>query len=98
LVKRATAEARGEWPRPALAMLTGSLTPDELIKIANEKAGDEREMTLSEGYFYIGQYYKVRGDKARALEYFDKTQKQGVLFYREHIAAQHELARTKRAQ
>ncbi len=98
LVKRTTAQAHGEWPRPALAMLMGSLTPDELIKIANEKTGDEREMTLSEGYFYIGQYYKVRGDDARAAEYFDKTQKQGILFYREHTASKHELAHIKKAQ
>src|SRR5262249_49374765 len=68
LVERAKADPRGDWPRPALALLSGDLTPDDMLKLLGSKTGDERQMTLAEGYFYLGQYYLGRGDKARARE------------------------------
>jgi lipoprotein NlpI len=95
LVKRATTELRGEWPRPALAMIAGAMTPDDVIKSVDDKKGDERQMALAEGYFYVGEYYLTTGDKKAAQTYFDKTREIGVIMYIEHIAAGLELARLK---
>jgi lipoprotein NlpI len=78
-------------------MLTGSMTPDELLKILEQKAGDDREMALSEGYFYLGQHYRARGDNVRAAEYFEKAFQQQVVIYLEHNASKHELAQIKKA-
>lgn len=87
----AATEARGEWPRPALALLAGALRPDEMLNRLDDKKGDDRAMALAEGYFYLGQYYTVRGDTEKARGYFEKTRQQQVLPYMEHIAAGFEL-------
>ena len=87
----AAAEAHGEWPRPALALLAGALRPEEMLNVLDVKKGDDRAMALSEGYFYLGQYYAVRGDTEKARSYFEKTRLQQVLPYMEHIAAGFEL-------
>jgi len=91
IVKRIVAEAGGEWPRPALAMLTGAITPEAMLKLLEEKKGDERHMALSEAYFYLGQYYLNVGDKKTAQAYFEKARELDVIIYTEHIAAGFEL-------
>lgn len=91
LVERAKAGSRGDWPRPALAVLAGHLGPDEMLKLLAGKSGDDRVTALAEGYFYLGQYYLVRGDKVKAKEFFEKTRRQNVVVYLEHMAAGFEL-------
>ena len=87
----AATQAHGEWPRPALALLAGALPPQEMLNMLDAKTGDDRAMALAEGYFYLGQYYAVRGDTEKARGYFEKTRLQQVLPYMEHIAAGFEL-------
>ena len=91
LLKRAAEEPTGGWPRPARAVLTGKLAPEEMLKLLERKTGDERRMAESEGYFYLGQYYLGRGDKAKAREYFDKARRANIIIYTEHTAAGFEL-------
>ena len=96
--ERASAEVGGEWPRPALALFAGALTPEQLLQRIEAKSGDEKQMMLAEGYFYLGQYYFVRGDQAKARFYFEKTRQLEVLVYAEHIASGFELQRMNAAQ
>jgi lipoprotein NlpI len=91
LLKRAGEESTGGWPRPARAVLAGKLSPEEMLKLLDRKTGDERRMAASEGYFYLGQYYLGRGDKAKAREYFEKTRQLNIILYTEHTAAGFEL-------
>ena len=91
IATRAKTEAAGEWPRPALAMLAGMLTPDAVLDGVRAKTGDEQAMALTEAYFFVGQLYYARGDKDKAREFFDKTRQMQVLPYLEHIAAGFEL-------
>jgi lipoprotein NlpI/transglutaminase-like putative cysteine protease len=95
LSQHAAAEPRGAWPRPALAMLNGLLTPEEMLAVLDQLKGDEHEFALTEAYFYLGQHYLALGDKSKARDYFEKTRKQRVLFYVEHTAARFELDRLK---
>ncbi|MFM9880200.1 MAG: DUF3857 domain-containing protein [Burkholderiaceae bacterium] len=90
-VELAKTQPRGEWPRPALAMLHGLMTPDEALATLDSKKGDDKEMALAEGYFYVGQQYYASGDKAKAAEYFSKAREKGVVIYIEHQAAGIEL-------
>jgi len=96
LVTRAAAEAGGEWPRAGLAMMTGKLSPDEMLKSLEKKQGDERQMALAEAYFYLGQYYLITGDRTKAQESFEKTRSLGIINYQETTAAEFELARLKK--
>lgn len=91
VAQRAATEAHGEWPRPGLAMLVGALSPADLLKVINQKSGDERHMALAEGYFYLAQDSLLRGDKNTAQSYLEKTRALGVIIYIEHVAAGFEL-------
>jgi lipoprotein NlpI len=93
MVKRATTEGQGAWPRPALAMMAGGVTPESLLAGLEAKAGDDRLMALAEGYFYVGQYHMTRGDQAKARDFFEKTRQLDVIMYTEHAAAGFELKR-----
>jgi lipoprotein NlpI len=92
LTKRA-AEAHGDWPRPALAMLAGNITPDEMLATIGAKSGDDRQMALAEGYFYVGEHYLTVGDTAKARDFFEKTRQLGVIIFYENKAAELELKR-----
>jgi lipoprotein NlpI len=91
LVKRAAAQANGPWPRPALAVLTGSMAPGDLVRLIERKSGDEGKMVASEGYFYLGQHFLARGEAAKARELFQKARQANVFIYTEHKAAEFEL-------
>ena len=97
IIKSAAAEAAGEWPRPALAVVTGAMPPAEMLKRIDQKKGDERDMALAEGYFYLGQRYLVVGDKKTAQSYFEKARQVGVFTYTEHMAAAFELQQLAKA-
>jgi lipoprotein NlpI len=91
--QRAAEEPRGAWPRPALAVLTGDVTAEEMLKLIERKSGDERTMALAEGYFYLAQYYLGRGETAKARKLLEDTRRLNVIIYVEHTAAGFELQR-----
>jgi lipoprotein NlpI len=91
LRERAAMNARGDWPRPALAVLAGKLTPEEMLRLLERKSGDARRMATAEGYFYLGQYYMGRGDKIKAGEFFEKVRRLNMVMNTEHKAAGFEL-------
>jgi lipoprotein NlpI/transglutaminase-like putative cysteine protease len=93
LAKQAAAEARGDWPRSALAMLAGDISPDEMLAGLNSKTGDDLRMALAEAYFYVGEHYLVLNDRDQARAFFAKTRYLGVINFTEHIAAGFELGR-----
>ena len=88
---RAGADPRGDWPRPALAMVNGILAPEEMLKLLETKSGDEAREALAEAYFYLGERYLALGDKLKAREWFEKTRALNVIIYTEHVAAGFEL-------
>jgi lipoprotein NlpI/transglutaminase-like putative cysteine protease len=96
LAKRAT-DSHGDWPRPALAMLAGNITPDEMLASIDAKTGDDRLLALAEGYFYVGEHYLTLGDIAKARGFFEKTRQLDVIIYYENIAAAFELRRLQEA-
>src|SRR5262249_45288383 len=67
------------------------LAPEDMLKQLAGKTGDDRVAALTEGYFYLGQYYLAQGDKVRAREFFEKTRRQNITVYLEHTAAGVEL-------
>lgn len=93
IVAQAAAAKGGEWPRPALAMLTGELPPQDLLKLLDGKKGDDRQMALSEGYFFLAERSLALGDFDGAKSYFEKSREQQVIVYTEHTVAGFELQR-----
>jgi len=85
--------AKGAWPRPALAMLAGQIGPEEVLAEVARKDGDERELALTEAWFYIGEYWSSRSQGERARDAFEKAHATGITHYLEYIAAGLELQR-----
>jgi lipoprotein NlpI len=83
----------GDWPRPALAMLAGRLSPEQVIEQLERKKGDERELGLAEGWFYLGQHFINQGQPDKARDAFEKARAKGITMYIEHVAAGFELQR-----
>lgn len=84
---------QAEWPRPALALALGDLTPEAMWQQVERLSGDERTLARVEAWFYLGQYQLQRGDVAAARHAFEQCRAHGVTFYIEHFAAGIELAR-----
>ena len=93
LRKHAAAEPRGDWPRPALAMLAEHITPEDMSALAAKKPGDEAEMNGTEADFYRGEFYLSNGDVAKARDAFTASRARGVIIYTEYIASGFELER-----
>jgi Tetratricopeptide repeat len=91
LLARAGTNPRGDWPRPALAVVAGKLLPEEMLKLLERKGGEERKMASTEGYFYLGRYYMERRDKTKAREYFERALQVNIVTSAEHKAAGFEL-------
>lgn len=91
LAARCAAHPRGEWPQPALAMLAGALSPQDMLAQVNRKSGDELAMTQTEAYYYLGQRALAEGDLKSAREDFEKVRDLGVLPYIEYSASRFEL-------
>ena len=89
----ADADPKGAWPRPALAMFGGQLTPEQVIEQIGAKSGDDRELALAEGWFYIGEYQIGAKQPEKARDAFEKARAQGITRYIEHAAAGFELQR-----
>ena len=93
LLTAANAEPRGAWPRPALAMAAGQLTPEQLIEQIGRATGDELELALVEGWFHVGEYQLNAKQPDKAREAFEKVRAKGITRYVEHSAAGFELQR-----
>jgi transglutaminase-like putative cysteine protease/lipoprotein NlpI len=96
LVAFASADPKGNWPLPALAMFTGQLTPEQVIEQIDRKQGDDRELALAEGWFYIGEFQLNAKQPEKAREAFEKARAIGITRYVEHEAAGFELQRLGR--
>lgn len=93
LAKAAAADTTGAWPRPALALQAGLLTPEQMMAEVNKKTGDDLHMTLAEAWFYVGQYHKSQGAGELAAEAFRNVRSKQMTVYNEHVAAGFELNR-----
>jgi lipoprotein NlpI/transglutaminase-like putative cysteine protease len=87
----AAANSRADWPAPAIAMTYGLVTPEDVLKLVDEKKGEARDLALVEAYHAVAEWHLARGDKVKAAEYFQKTVDMGALTYVEHQSALTEL-------
>ncbi|MCE1245047.1 MAG: tetratricopeptide repeat protein [Firmicutes bacterium] len=80
-----------EWPKPVFRMLSESITPAECLKMAVDGEKDKMMQRKCEAYFYIGEYYLIKNDKAKAKEYFEKCVATGVNYFNEYYFSKAEL-------
>jgi len=85
------------WPNPLLALVAGSLGEDGVLQAAQRKQGDDKDMALTEAWYFIGQMRLASGNVPAAREAFENARKPGVSVYLEYQAAGWELARLEQA-
>ena len=98
LMAAARTNPEGEWPRPALALMAGLASPEQVMAGLEKKTGDDRQMALAEGWFYLGQFQKIRGESELAASSFRKARELDVTVYIEHVAAGFELQQLEKGQ
>lgn len=84
-----------DWPLPVLEMLSGRLTPQQLIAKVDSKDVGVREDHLSEAYYYIGKQYQFAQDASKAKDAFRKCLDQNVSMFIENSFALYELGQRK---
>lgn len=74
-------------------MLAGRLSPDRVLAQIDRKTGDDRQLALAEGWFYIGEYWLGEGNPDAARTAFENARAVGITPYLEYAAAGFELQR-----
>ncbi len=64
------AVADGPWPRPLLAMLSGAITPEQLVAQAESLSGDARVLAVGEAWFYLAHVHAARNEQQQAQRAF----------------------------
>jgi lipoprotein NlpI len=77
-------------------MFAGRASPEQVLEQIATKDGDERELALAEGWFYIGEHWLNQAQPEQAKDAFEKARSKGITHYIEHIAAGLELQRLGR--
>lgn len=98
LSAEAASGAKGEWPRPALAMLAGKLSIADCLAPLEAKSGDDRALSLTEGEFYAAGRDLIQGDRASAARRLQRVIGFGAIIFTEYVAAKHELHRLEAAK
>lgn len=82
-----------DWPGPVISFFLGAITADELMKKtqAAEKIVERRNR--AQAFFYLGEFYLLRGDKNKAEKMFRQTLDSGNANLQEFHAAKAELER-----
>jgi lipoprotein NlpI len=81
------------WPGPALMLLLGKATPEEMLASTWSFERRVEVENLCEAYFFLGQYRLLAGDREGARRAFEDAVATGVKHYLEYGQAQAELRR-----
>ncbi len=81
------------WPGPVVALFLGLITPQALIAAAQDPDPAMQRERHCEAYFYAGEFYLIRGQRAAAVQMFQSAVATGVTSLFEHSSAKGELGR-----
>lgn len=79
-----------DWPRPIVDFMLGRLDADALLQKARAESNPKE--TLSEAYFYLGEWQLAQGRKDLARKAWQQSVDQGVVEFVEDAAARLRLA------
>jgi lipoprotein NlpI len=82
-----------QWPGPALMLLLGQATPEEMLAGAWSFDRKAEVLNLCEAYFFLGQYRLLAGDRDGARRAFQDAVATGAKHYLEYSSSKIELGR-----
>lgn len=81
-----------DWPRPLIDLALGKSQAQAVVEMA--RAQKESSRDLCETYFFIGEAYRLSGDRSHALEYWRKALEAGTPDLPERVAAEFRLEKS----
>jgi lipoprotein NlpI len=93
LASNATQLNLTRWPGPVVALFLGLITPQAMIAAAQDPDPIMQRERHCEAYFYAGEFYLIRGQRAAAVQMFQSAVATGVTSLFEHSSAKGELQR-----
>jgi lipoprotein NlpI len=81
------------WPGPAVNLFMGNMEVEPLLEAARDADGKTALKNLCEAQFFVGQYYLLKGDVAKANGAFEQAIATDVRQYVEFVYAKWELQR-----
>ncbi len=83
------------WPGPVISLFLGKTTPKKVLAAARDPFLPKRaQLDLAcEAYFYVGQYFLLRGESDEAVRLFRKALDTNATDFVEYDAAKVELER-----
>lgn len=82
---------KDKWITPVIQMFLNEITPEKCLELSKHMDQITDKEQKCEVYFYIGQFYLIKGNNEKAKEYFKKCLKAGVKHFTEYIDAKFEL-------
>ena len=61
------------WPGAMVRLFLGQVPVENVVKALSDNMGKWTNGTRCEAYFYLGQYYLLRGERNNALQFFRKA-------------------------
>ncbi|HWA91545.1 MAG TPA: tetratricopeptide repeat protein [Rhizomicrobium sp.] len=96
LAQRAAALDQAAWPGPAVRLVLGRAKPEDVLAAAGDGDADLKEARTCEADFFVGEWQKLRGDKAEGQRLFGATVEACRNEWPEWRAAKTELQRAAR--
>jgi rhomboid protease GluP len=82
-----------DWPGPVFSLYLGRAAPEEVLEATGDNDKKVQGERQCEAFFYLGQYYLLRGEKEKAVEMFRRAIDTGVTDFIEYGGARAELER-----
>ena len=73
------------WPMPVVMLLAGKISPEDLLISSENPDRKKNSEQKCEAFYYLGEYFLLKGDKASALSYFSKSVKTDVQSFSEYL-------------
>ncbi|GGC66224.1 hypothetical protein GCM10011396_11570 [Undibacterium terreum] len=85
-----------EWPGIVLAAVEHTRSDEEVLRQIHRRTGDELDIALSDGYYYLAQLNLLNGNKLKATVYLQRSVDKGVLSNAYRPAARVEMERLRK--
>jgi lipoprotein NlpI len=81
------------WPGPVTKLFLGTVTPESVLRAANDRDAATNARQQCQAFFFVGEYFLFGGNRANAVQFFQKATGTREMHQFAYIAARAELSR-----
>jgi lipoprotein NlpI len=86
------------WPGPVTKLFLGTVTPESVLRAANDRDPATNSRQQCQAYFFVGEYVLFGGKRANAVQFFQRATGTREMHQFAYIAARSELSRLQTAR